>query len=298
MSENEILPGTELARQEPVPPRACLPVPSRAPESPPVERALLEMEELLDTLQTRFAVLHDVFRQASDVLAANQRVASTDRDRMQSLAVGIVIVEERLRRTLAAELHTGLGQEIALAKMKLAKLRTSATSELCTQLSAIEQLAEQADQSLRSITFQISPPSLHDLGLVAALQWLAEDVGKRYGVRVLVKDDDSPAVADEQIRVILFRAVRELLVNAATHAGVHEATVQLSGQDGLVRISVQDSGLGFDPVDRDRKGYGLFGIREQLKYVGGEIQIRSSLGLGTTVVLTAPVAESVAGART
>lgn len=259
---------------------------------------MLELHALLEALQARFVALHEVLREANEVLVSNERVARTDRDRMRSLAVGIVIVEERLRRTLAAELHTGLGQEIALAKLKLATLRTSASSELCAQLCAIEQLAEQADRSLRSITFQISPPSLHDLGLVAALQWLAEDIGKRYGVVVQVEDDDSPAVGDERARVILFRAVRELLVNAATHAGVHAATVSLSGKDGLVCISVQDAGSGFDPVERDRKGYGLFGIREQLKYVGGEIMIRSSPGLGATVVLTAPIVETVAGATT
>ncbi len=298
MIEHELLQSMDLARQELAAFRARLLVEGPAPGSPQVEKAMLELHALLEALQARFVALHEVLREANAVLVANERVATTDRDRMRSLAVGIVIVEERLRRTLAAELHTGLGQEIALAKLKLATLRTSASSELCLQLRAIEQLAEQADRSLRSITFQISPPSLHDLGLVAALQWLAEDIGRRYGVVVQVEDDDSPAVGDEHVRVILFRAVRELLVNAATHAGVHAATVSLSGKDGLVRIAVQDTGSGFDPVERGRKGYGLFGIREQLKYVGGEIMIRSSPGLGATVVLTAPIVETVAGATT
>jgi PAS domain S-box-containing protein len=219
----------------------------------------------------------------------SEREAAVDRDRMRSMATESVISEEQLRRTLAAELHNGLGQDIALAKMKLSVLRSSASVELHDPLIGIEQLVEQADRSLRSITYQISPPSLHDLGLVAALEWLADDIGARYGVDVRIEDDASPHVADERIRVILFRAVRELLVNAATHANVREVAVRLARQDGLVRITVEDVGAGFDTADLDRRGYGLFGIGEQLKHVGGNLHVESVPGRGTTVTMTASV---------
>jgi PAS domain S-box-containing protein len=225
----------------------------------------------------------------------NERAGAADRDRMRSMVAEIVISEERLRRSLAAELHDGLGQDIALAKMRLAVLRSSASVELHDPLSGIEQLVERADRSLRSITYQISPPSLHDLGLVAAIEWLAEDIGRKHGIPVRVRDDGSPGVADERIRVILFRAVRELLVNAATHAYAHEATVRLECQDDFVRITVEDDGIGFDEVDADGRGYGLFGIREQLKCVDGNIEIASAPGLGTKVTLTAPSVEHAPG---
>lgn len=226
---------------------------------------------------------------AQDVTARQQieREALLHAGRMGAMAAEIVVVEERLRRDLAAELHAGLGQDIALAKLKLSTLSAATDVELRPPLSGIEGLVEQADRSLRSITFRISPPSLHDLGLLAALEWLAENLGARYGVEILVTDADSPAVDDEVTRLLLFRAVRELLINSATHADVRSMTVQL-GRDGeRVVVTVADRGAGFDALDRQSHGYGLFGIREQLRTVGGTMDIASQPGAGTTVTLRA-----------
>ena len=83
--------------------------------------------------------------------------------------------------------------------------------------------------------------------------------------------------------------MRELLINAATHAGAGWAVVRLSADDNLLRITVEDEGAGFDAVGVDLKGYGLFGIREHLRYVGGSMHVDSALGQGTTVTLTAPL---------
>lgn len=270
---------------------------------PSTGEATYDLGGVSTTLLTTTTVWYDTERKVRGVIGIsqdvtekrrNEREAATDRGRMRSMAAELVIGEEQLRRSLAAELHHGLGQDIALAKMKLSMLRSSASVELHDPLNGIEQLVERADRSLRSITFQISPPSLHDLGLSAALQWLAEDVGRKYAIEVRVEDDDSPGIADERIRVILFRAVRELLINAATHARVRDAVVRLSGRDHRVEVSVSDSGVGFDMTDVDRRGYGLFGIREQLKYVNGSIHIDSNLGRGTTVTLNAPASEPLA----
>ena len=173
-------------------------------------------------------------------------------------------------------------------------LRSSVSAELHEPLGRIEEVVERADRSLRSITFQISPPSLHDLGLVAALQWLGEDIGRKYGIDVRIEEDDFPRVGDGRVRVILFRAVRELLINTAIHANVGEVSIQLRGQDGHVQVSVHDAGAGFDATDFDQRGYGLFGIREQLRYVDGQMKIESVVGRGTKVTLTAPATESLA----
>lgn len=227
---------------------------------------------------------------AQDVTERNRtlRGAELQQDRLRSLASEIVIAEERLRQSLAADLHKGIGQDIALAKMMLATLRNSSSADLHGPLNRIELLVEQADRSLRSITFRLGPPSLHDLGLVPALQWLAEDFGDRYGLAVRIDDEATPAVADDRLRVILFRAVRELLVNAATHAGAQGVLVRLRAREDQLRISVEDEGAGFD-CGEDFQGYGLFGIREQLKHVGGSMHIDSVPGRGTTVALTAPI---------
>lgn len=224
----------------------------------------------------------------------DEREATRHRDRMNAMFAEIVIGEERLRRSLAAELHSGLGQDIALAKLRLSTLRATAVPEMRAPLEAIEELVERADRALATITFQISPPSLHDLGLVAALEWLGEDIHHKYGIAVRIEDEDSPAVHNEITRVFLFRAVRELLINVATHANVGETVVRLSQQNGFVRITVEDAGMGFDTSDLDRRGHGLLGIREQLRYIDGSMQVVSVPGQGTKVTLTAAVSGRMA----
>jgi PAS domain S-box-containing protein len=223
---------------------------------------------------------------------AVERGAEVQQARLRSLASEIVIAEERLRQSLATDLHSGLGQDIALAKLKLSALRSFANADMHDSLIRIERLIEQADRSLHSITLQLSPPSLHELGLLSALQWLAEDVGARYDLDVKIEDDGISVVASDRVRVILFRAVRELLLNTAKHAGARQAIVSIGSEDSLLRITVKDKGSGFEAAELGLRGHGLFGIREQLAHVGGTMHLDSALGRGTTVVLTAP---SVAG---
>ena len=218
-----------------------------------------------------------------------EHAARVDRDRLRSLASNIVVAEECLRQSLAANLQNSLGQEIALAKMKLAALRSSAATELHDPLLQIERLVEQADLSLRTISFQLSPPSLHDLGLVPALEWLAEDIGGRHQLSVRIEDAGIPDLTDPHRRVILFRAVRELLLNAATHAQAGHATVKLTADGKRLHIVVADDGHGFDAAALDHEGYGLFGIREQLGHLGGKLKIDSAPGRGTSVSLTMPL---------
>jgi PAS domain S-box-containing protein len=243
--------------------------------------------EPVGTLRGLIGTMQDVTKRRRYDRDANLR-----QERLRSLASEIVIAEERLRQSLAAELHNGLGQDIALAKMKLAALRRSVSAELHDPLERIEHLVEQADRALRSITFQICPPSLHDLGLLPALEWLAEDIGDRNHIEVTVADDGTPLVEDERMRVVLFRAVRELLVNAAAHSGARTVRVRLRTDETLLHLIVQDDGSGFDATRIDSDGYGLFGMREQMRHVGGNLRIDSERGRGTTVELTAPLLKS------
>lgn len=258
---------------------------------------------VMKTLLTTTTVWYDAQRNvrgvigvARDVTDRRERELSSDgrQARLRAWTVDAVLEEESLRRVLAAELHTGLGQDIAVARLNLAKLSSAVDKELREPLNAIEGIIEHADRSLRSITFRVSAPSLHNLGFVAALEWLAEELGRTHALRVRVADRSSPPVVDERIRVLLLRAVRELLVNVATHADVGAAEVQLEGAGEAVRLTVTDEGCGFDPTDFDRRGYGLFGIREQLKHVGGSIHVTSECGRGTTVILLVPTAAPLA----
>lgn len=208
------------------------------------------------------------------------------RDRLQALAAQLVVAEERARRELADVLHEGLGQDLVLARLKLATLRAAIGDEVRGTLDEVEGLVAQADRSVHTITFQLSPPSLHDLGLVPALEWLVEDAQSRLGLDVRITNEGGVPVCDDRMRVILFRAVRELIENVAAHSGVRAARVRVQSTPSQLRIIVEDQGRGFDASIVDLHGYGLFGMREQLLPFGGSLLVDSQPGRGTSVALT------------
>ena len=199
------------------------------------------------------------------------------------------MAEEQERRRLAVDLHDGLSQTIALTRMKLASLRSSMDGKLGRLLDEIGELVDQTNQTARSISFELSPPVLHDLGLEPAVQWLVENIQSRYAVEIVLENDDQPKPADEMTRVILFRSIRELLINAAKHARARRVHVCLERDEDHVNAAIEDDGVGMEPDVAAVKGSGLFSIQERLSHVGGSMRIESAPGKGTRVRLRAPL---------
>ena len=210
-------------------------------------------------------------------------------ERMRSLMADLLLAEEHERRRLAVDLHDGLSQTIALTQIKLSTLRASMDGRLEKALDEIEELIDQTDKAARSISFELSPPILHDLGLEPAVQWLVENIQARYGIEIVLENDGRPKPADEKTRVILFRSIRELLINAAKHAGARRVHVRLERKEDRLNAAVEDDGVGMEPDVAAIKGSGLFSIHERLSYVGGSMRIESAPGRGTKVHLCAPL---------
>ena len=141
--------------------------------------------------------------------ASERKQAETDilsyRERLQALMSDLLLVEERERRRLAIDLHDGLARRSRWRGCKLAALRLPRKTRWPGRSSEIADLIEQANHTARSISFELSPPVLHDLGLEPALQWLVENIRDRYGLEIDLKHDSRPKPADERMRVILFR---------------------------------------------------------------------------------------------
>jgi signal transduction histidine kinase len=173
--------------------------------------------------------------------------------------------------------------------MKLGQIRARSDAAACQEIEEILDLVDQANQSARSLTFQLSPPILYDLGFEPALQWLVEDIGRTYGLEISLDGPEDPSPLSERIRVLLFRAVRELLINVAKHAGATRTRVRLERGEDAIRIAVLDDGQAFDPCMVGSRGLGLSAIRERLSHLGGEMNIESSAGKGTCVTLVAPL---------
>ena len=214
---------------------------------------------------------------------------------LRSLASELSLAEERLRRRIAAELHDHIAQNLAISKIKLESLTDNAEPGLVKSLNEVNGLISQTIEATRSLTFEISPPVLYELGFEAAVNWLAKQTRKRFGLEVEFADDGKPKPLNTDIRVLLFQAVRELLVNVVKHARAKKAKVFICRIQKNIQITVEDNGVGFDVEaisavkDPAKGGFGLFNIRERLDQIGGSVIINARAGKGTQITLTAPI---------
>jgi signal transduction histidine kinase len=201
-------------------------------------------------------------------------------------------IEERERHLIAADLHDFVGQNLAVLLFKLAALRKTLSSpEVNAHLEEIRELIGRTIQYTRSLTVELSPPVLSELGFLAAVESLAEGTQKTHGIRISIADDGKLKQADDETRYLLFRIIRELLMNIVKHAQASAVKICLTRNDDIMHIAVEDNGVGFDAkkaAGRD-DGFGLFTIRERLKRMGGYFAVDSRPGLGTKVVLSVPL---------
>lgn len=195
--------------------------------------------------------------------------------RLRGLSTRLTVAEERERHRIAGALHDDLGQVLALAKMKLDALRRAVTG---TRMEATTEearaLIDQAIQSSRNLTFDLSPPVLYELGFEAAVEWLGERVEEDSGIVFHLDREGPPPSLSEELAVFLFRAVRELLSNVTKHSRAKSVTVTVLRRGGETEVIVKDDGVGLGAawvggqMDWTR-GYGLFSIRERLEEIWG-----------------------------
>lgn len=215
------------------------------------------------------------------------------REQLRRMAFEAAASEERERRRVAVALHDHTGQALALAQMKLTTVRGELTGEARVAVDRAVQLLEQATADARALIFDLSPPILYDLGLVEALAWLAEDFEQRYGLSIDVVHDGIDIPLDDVVKGVIFRAVRELLMNVLKHAGTSSAALRLSRRDDEMHVEVEDRGNGFEPVSvlgiRSDRGMGLVSVRAQLARFGGLVEVSSQPGRGTCLSIRIPL---------
>ncbi len=216
---------------------------------------------------------------------------------LRSLALELSLSEEKVRRQMATSVHDHLGQNLAISKIKLDSLQKSVSSpELIGMVDEVRDLLGQTIESARSLTFELSPPVLYELGFEAAVEWLVRYVKKRDGLSAEFRDDGKDKPLNDKVRVLLFQSVRESLHNVTKHAHAKKVTVSVCRADDEIQVTVVDDGIGFD-VSKIRSGgldgggFGLFSISERLENVGGRFSIESKPRGGTRVFLAAPISK-------
>jgi PAS domain S-box-containing protein len=235
-------------------------------------------------------------RDVTDRAKARERVQSYQ-DQLRSLAAQLSVAEEKERRQIAMDMHDGVGQLLAVAQIRaarlLAKTQTPAEAE---ELQGLVKLLEQASTETRNLTCQLHPTSLSKLGLGAALDEYLEIIGREHGLETRMHDDfkDKPLAPDAQVAA--FRLTRELLINVVKHAQASTIDLYYQRVDNAVRITVSDNGVGFQPVDPPdvflSRSFGLASVRERLTNLRGRLEVDSAPGRGSNVTLVVPLSDS------
>ena len=215
---------------------------------------------------------------------------------LKSLASELALTAERERRRIATELQERISQFLVISKFQLEGLQQSVSGEkLKVVLDGICKTLGQTIAETQLLTFDLSSPVLHELGFEAAVaDWLTEEIQDKHGIAAEFEDDGQSKPLDEDIRILLFRFVRELLMNVVKHARANKVKVSVCKVGSQICVSVEDDGVGFDPAKvastaAKRAEFGLFGIREKLEYLGGHLEIKSEPGHGCKVTMTAPL---------
>lgn len=231
------------------------------------------------------ASLRQQYQDLLDRLQRNER-------EFRRLGRAVWRLQEDERRRLARELHDGVGQNLTAIKHRLATIATSlpaGAEEARAALEATIALCGETLEDTRHLSRLLRPPVLDDLGLEAALRWLARSQGEASGLDISVDIEPLPAF-DSDLQTLLFRVAQEALNNVAKHAQASNVLLRLVVRAGLIQLQVADDGLGCEPaIALQSGGSGLGGMRERLRLYDGRLDMHSAPGEGTRLRAVVPI---------
>ena len=217
----------------------------------------------------------------------------TNQQRLREMTSELTLAEERERRKIAQALHDDIGHALASTKVKLlAQHKTSRDEKTKAIITNMIDSIEIALEKTRSLTSELSPPSLYQFGFESAVENLVERFGKEFNIKSVVTLAESSPIS-EDISVLLYQSLRELLMNVLKHAQAQAVNVTIDTDGEFLSVTVRDDGNGCDPEkvfsgETGSRKFGLFSIRERLEFIGGKLLLYSKKGEGTEVSMLAP----------
>jgi signal transduction histidine kinase/ActR/RegA family two-component response regulator len=247
------------------------------------KRAEEEIRQLNETLEQRIS----------------QRTAELENraELLQRLALELSGTEDRERRHIASILHDDFQQHLAFIKMELDVASKKVGQKVGQRLDRLSKLTAECIEKSRHLSYELNPPALHCSGLLAAIDALARDMETKQGLVTTVRTHPDAEPVSLSLASILYRSARELLLNVVKHAGVNSAAIDIRSKKGLIYLTVEDCGNGFD-IDEIKArqsrgaGFGLYNIKDRMTSLGGSMKVKSKPGKGCRVVLTVPKAVS------
>jgi signal transduction histidine kinase len=228
-----------------------------------------------------------------------ERAAATEHARveraeeeMRQLSQKLVASQEQERRSLSRELHDHVGQMVTSLRFGLTDLERESNApspEFTETLRRCRSMLEETIDAIRGIAMGLRPSMLDDLGLTAAIEWQAREFSKRFNLPVTVNVDPRLANWPEPQRTVLYRITQEALTNCARHAQARSVRIDLAQSEDFISLAIVDDGIGITPGASVR-GFGLLGMEERVREIGGRLSLHSRASAGTMVQVRLPMA--------
>ena len=251
-----------------------------------------ESQKELLTLLGSMAALEITRKKDEEALAQSEK-------QLRLLSSQLLSAQEVERKRVAQELHDGIGQVLTGLKFEVENIiRQTPVRVPKKHIALLESLIPKIQQIVEEvgrIAMDLRPSILDDLGLHATTAWLCRDLQRMHPQIVFeTKLELEETEITEYRKVVIFRVLQEALNNVVKHSNADLVHVHLGKQDGHVKLTVHDNGIGFhwdstDPMNGQRRGFGLTSMKERTQLSGGSLKIRSSKGNGTSIIATWPV---------
>jgi PAS domain S-box-containing protein len=251
----------------------------------------------------RFRLLGEIFvsalvrKQAEAAFLESQRILQQNETDLRSLTGRLIDAQEQERSRLARELHDDLAQRLAVFAIEVGRLQqqlVNPSAAVQEQLGEMKKGIIDISQDVHNLSRQLHPSILDDLGLIKAVESECNSFSRREGIEVTFNHENISTAIPKNLALTLYRIIQEALHNVSKHACAEHVCVSLRGVGHDVLMSVQDDGIGFDPVEVwKRPGLGLSSMRERVRLVHGEFSIRSDAQEGTEIAVQVPLTRKI-----
>ena len=256
--------------------------------------ATRELENRVDERTAELLTANRLMKKMLDEGKRSEEKLSKSRERLRNLSGSLQNLLEEERARISREIHDELGQALTAMKLDLSSIRRGLLSdglaEKADKVHEIEQGATRIIRTVRKIATDLRPGILDELGVVAAIKWMAKNFQNRTGISCKVTVRGADIISESTRTTAIFRVVQEALTNVMRHAAASQVNVSLEKKNDALILEVRDNGIGIkEGRIYDSKSLGLIGIRERILMLGGEAVISGKPGEGTLVRATLPM---------
>jgi len=239
-------------------------------------------------------VMYCIARDITNRKMAEKKIVQYQQ-RLKDLTSELTISEEKIRKQIAIDLHDNVGQMLASMRMQMARITDMEENpELAIRMKSISQGLLKSIQGTRAAIFDLSSPQLNELGLAAATNdWMKKQIEEKHYIKTVFSGESEKFVLDENTQILLFRSLKELMINTVKHAKASHLTTTFKRKDNMLDMTIDDDGIGFnfnpDLLRLKSNSYGLFSIHERIIDLGGIIEVDSVIDKGTKIKLSIPL---------